>query len=135
MTAKKYLRQLRTLKYKINWARNQYEQLMETGGAIRYDKLHVKSSPEPDQMAERVIKAQTFAEIFKECQDKYEKLSKIIIWQIENLGNDKYTVILLKYYVGGESLAKIAEDMHYSHDWVRHMHMKAVELFAKKYGF
>lgn len=135
MTAKEYLGQLRALRHKIDWAESHYRRLIEMGSAIRYDKPHVKASPEPDGMADRVIKAQKFARKAERYRLELLGLEETIIRQINGLGNRMHTVILLKYYVDGESLAKIADEMHYSYDRIKHMHGEALKIFAGKYGF
>lgn len=134
MTPKQYLQQLSRLKAKYKRALEDVQQIremMESAGAIRYDKVNIQSSPNNDQMANYMVKldaaekrAVTLAEQYL---DKYTQIRE----QIEQVSPQTYGDILYLRYVQGMKLWDIAEELNYAFQWVRVLHGRALVEFGK----
>lgn len=133
MNAKQYLSRGFYLRTQIRDLDERIEQLrhrMSSVGAVRYDKLNVQSQPEDPMLsniaylmeAEKKLVALE-AELEMVCSEIREKL---------NLMDDELLrTILLKRYVYNRSLRRIAKEINYSFDWVRHLHVVALREFSK----
>lgn len=64
--------------------------------------------------------------------DRLIDLRKKVIGEIQSLDNMVYVQILYKRYIEYKSLGKIAEEMHYSYDRVKHLHGIALQAFGRK---
>lgn len=100
---------------------------------IRYDKERVQSSPEPDK----------FAKIFGQIFEEEEKLQQMkdnlalkmveIINKIHQLEDSKHQNVLYIVYVDGKNLKKAAQAMCFSYDYVKEIHIAALQAFEKKF--
>ena len=100
---------------------------------ISYDKDRVQSSPDPDK----------FAKIFAEIDEEEERLAMMkrkltfirvkIIKQIPELSDDKHKDVLYYVYVDGKNLKKAAQAMCFSYDYVKEIHIAALQAFEEKF--
>ena len=100
---------------------------------ISYDKDRVQSSPDPDK----------FAKIFAEIDEEEERLAMMkrkltfirvkIIKQIHELSDDKHKDVLYYIYVDGKNLKKAAQAMCFSYDYVKEIHIAALQAFEEKF--
>lgn len=136
MTAKEYLKQLYILeaKYKCKIEEVKDLRLLATStGALRYDKERVQTSNTGDQMVNAIIKiVEAENEAMRLAVDLADKKQEIIE-RITNLDDGNYIRLLCLYYVRNYKLEEVANIMHYSFDWTRHLHKEALLAFEKKY--
>lgn len=100
---------------------------------IRYDKERMQSSPEPDK----------FAKIFGQIFEEEEKLQQMkddlalkrveIINQIHQLEDSKHQNVLYIVYVDGKNLKKAAQAMSFSYEYVKEIHIAALQAFEEKF--
>jgi len=135
--AKEYLQQLPVLDMKINLKLKELEalkvKLIGVGG-VDYSNDRVQTSPQ---------NAANFTEILHniECLeneintdiDKLVNKRHCIINQINELQNVQYIEILYKRYVEYKDLKKIAKEMEYTYDYIRKIHVKALQNFEKRH--
>ena len=137
MKAKEYLQQLPVLDMKINLKLKELEalkvKLIGVGG-VDYSNDRVQTSPQ---------NAANFTEILHniECLeneintdiDKLVNKRHCIINQINELQNVQYIEILYKRNVEYKDLKKIAKEMEYTYDYIRKIHVKALQNFEKRH--
>lgn len=133
MSPKEYLQSLQTLRERYFRAVEDVQQIrsmMESAGAIRYDKLNVQTSPDNDQLADYVVrleKAVSNSErLAKQYMDRFDQVRE----QIDMISPQLYSDILYLRYIGGYSLWKIADEMNYSFQHIRRMHGRALYEFG-----
>lgn len=138
--AKGYLMQIWEHEVRIRQKQEQKEKLrIEVPGmrAIRYDQERVQTSSSGDMMeayAEKLLRIQQ--EIMGEISEAEEKKQEIIE-QINGL-KSSYAVVLYKRYVEIKGLRlksfeRIAVEMDYSCDHVKHLHSRALIEFWQQY--
>lgn len=135
MTSKQYLR-------KIGKARRRIEKL-----TLELEERRTRlTSISPPQFSERVQSSQQgdrFADMIAALADTdlkrqqliflYEMQRDQIVDEILGLESDLYSELLYRRYVREQSLERIAADLSYSYDRIRHAHGDALIAFAKKY--
>ena len=135
MTAKEYLLQIKEQRNDILNQEEYIQRLRDSLGVagIRYDKERVQSSPEPDK----------FAKIFGQIFEEEEKLQQMkddlaltrvkIINQIHQIEDSKHQKVLYIVYVDGKNLKKAAQAMCFSYDYVKEIHIAALQAFEQKF--
>jgi len=102
-----------------------------TGGAVRYDKTLVQTSPRGDQLEEKVIK---LLEIKEQILDlyirQYEDKNRIMdaLWEREDA---RYRQVLYLTYIKGKASAEVAEELGYTDSHVRHLNQAAIKEIAR----
>lgn len=134
MNVKNYLSQIKKLNIIIRQKQEECERLKAsaTGSAIGYDEK-VQSSVKPDRMSGVVAK---YVDMERELHENIFELKRVrdkIINEIQNMENEKHVELLYKRYVEDKPLGQISREMHYSYNFVRHMHGEALLLFDEKY--
>lgn len=136
MTAKEYLSQARLLATKITRAEEQILAMrteIEGVKAIRYDKVRVQTSPNPDTLADYLAKieeAEGRARALKlEYIETYEKIRR----QIDTITPPLYQQVLAYRYLDGWSLSRIARKLNYTDVWIRKVHGWALLEFARQH--
>lgn len=134
MGAKCYLNQIDALRRKIQHRQKQLEELRSAAtsvGALDYSRDIVKTSKTGDILERQVVKiADLEADIARKIT-AYEIKQNEIIGQIEALESPVYIDLLCRRYIDGDRLEKIATDMGYSFDRVRHLHGLALLEFER----
>lgn len=137
MTAKEYLLQIKEQGNDILNQEEYIQRLRDSLGVagIRYDKERVQSSPEPEP--------DKFARIFGQIFEEEEKLQQMkdnlaltrveIINQIHQLAEEKHQKVLYIVYVDGKNLKKAAQAMCFSYDYVKEIHIAALQAFEQKF--
>lgn len=135
MTTKEYLLQIKEQRNDILNQEEYIQRLRDSldVAGIRYDKERVQSSPEPDK----------FAKIFGQIFEEEEKLQQMkdnlalkmveIINKIHQLEDSKHQNVLYIVYVDGKNLKKAAQAMCFSYDYVKEIHIAALQAFEKKF--
>lgn len=131
MTSREYLSQIRKLKARIAILVREIEELDTIGiGGIDYSKDRVQTSPASGAAFENnveklVEKEQCLKELLVELVDARDK----IVRQITDMDDARYMTVLYKHYIEGESISKIAYEMHYSYNHVVKLHFAALDAF------
>lgn len=107
MTAKEYLKTLKKLDVKIRQKREQLEEINKT----LMSELH-------NEINKTIL--------------SYENTRNNIINQIHMLDNAKHIELLYMHYAKFFELQKIAKQMNYSYDRIKHLHNAALKEFESK---
>lgn len=137
MTPKQYLGQALALKIKYQRALEDVTQiraLAESAGAIRYDKVNIQSSPDNDQMANYMIRLDKAESKAVRLSEQYFEKYILIRQQIEQISPQIYSDILYLRYIHGLKLWKIADELNYDYDWLKHLHGRALTEFGKVFA-
>lgn len=133
MTAREYLTRALYLRMNIERLNDRIEALrtsMQSAGAIRYDKISVQSSPE-DPMLRSIAKLIEAEQEAVRLRAEYETAYNEIERRINQLESDKHKAILIKRYLEGKGLWQIADELGYSVDWTKHLHVRALAAFGE----
>lgn len=136
MTAKAYLLQLTRLRHRIRWIKDEIDALRaeaESVRGIRYDKIRVQTSPDPDPLASYFARLEKEEQRLVATMDKYIEIRVNIEQQLADFAPGMYADILYLRYAEGMTLQQIADEMNYSYDYVRHAHGHALQAFERKY--
>jgi len=136
MKAKEYLQQLQKLDIIINQKLQELDELKKMGGikCIDYTMEKVQSSQKHCATFENVlIKIIDMENEINTDIDKLVNKRHCIINQINELQNVQYIEILYKRYVEYKDLKKIAKEMEYTYDYIRKIHVKALQNFEKRH--
>ena len=124
----KYLTRVRALERKIQEEKYLIEALYTCIGlqGISYDKVSVVTSPE-----------NKFEKIMAEITEHKAKVESLqikkantileISTRINDLGECPERTILFGYYIGGESMEKLSEDLGYELSWCYRLRRKGIE--------
>nr|DAV17698.1 MAG TPA: Protein of unknown function (DUF1492) [Caudoviricetes sp.] len=131
MTAKEYLRQLKTLDCLIKAKELEKERL---------DELTTKTSVNLSEKVQgggsggtenTIIKA---LELEKQIESDIKRLCDLrvrAIGLIDKLDNDKYRVVLSMYYVSNLTFEQIADNTGMTYQWIHKLHVRALKSFEK----
>lgn len=64
---------------------------------------------------------------------RLESQRKLIINQIQSLKDERFIKLLYKYYIEQKKLKIIAKEIHFSYQYTREIHTKALFAFEKVY--
>ena len=133
MTAKEYLRQLRSLDILINAMQLEKERMwaMATRVNAPLNDCKVDTSPDNSKNAELIIKVAALQDEINKQVDDYVDLRTTIIRQISEIEDMRYRTILTMRYIDRQSFQEIAEQMKYNLRWVKRLHGWALQEFEK----
>lgn len=135
MKAKDYLENYRRNEIAIEKLKNEITRIDARlkGGSHSYSSDKIKSSD--DNLNEKLM---------AECLDKRNKMNNDIVMnenvradlvlKITSMSDYRYIDVLYKRYIECKRFELIAVEMNYDYDYVRKLHIKALEVFAKDYG-
>lgn len=135
MKAKDYLENYRRNEIAIEKLKNEITRIDARlkGGSHSYSSEKIKSSD--DTLNEKLM---------AECLDKRNKMNNDIVMnenvradlvlKITSMSDYRYIDVLYKRYIECKRFDTISVEMNYDYDWVRKLHTKALEAFAKEYG-
>lgn len=135
MTAKSYLQQIGRMKAMIRQRSQELDALRASNmgyKAIDYSADRVQTSP-TDRMADTVGKYIDMETEIMQMIDAYFEKMHMIIGQIQALDDARHIDILYARYVNGESLRRIARDMHYEYGYACRLHGRALKAFSDKW--
>ena len=136
MTAKEYLRQIRTLDKRIGNLRRELESLRSDAYSvpgIRYDKEVVQGGRRHDPMADMVSKFEDKARELDRTAGEYIELRSRIVEQINALDDPVHIELLYLRYIDGLTFEQIAAAMHYTERWTQILHGRALQSFTSKF--
>ena len=135
MKAKDYLESYRRNEIAIEKLKNEITRIDARlkGGSHSYSSDKIKSSG--DNLNEKLM---------AECLDKRNKMNNDIVMnenvradlvlKITSMSDYRYIDVLYKRYIECKRFELIAVEMNYDYDYVRKLHVKALEVFAQDYG-
>ena len=135
MKAKDYLENYRRNEIAIEKLKNEITRIDARlkGGSHSYSSDKIKSSD--DTLNEKLM---------AECLDKRNKMNNDIVMnenvradlvlKITSMSDYRYIDVLYKRYIECKRFELIAVEMNYDYDYVRKLHVKALEVFAQDYG-
>lgn len=136
MNAKEYLEQIESLTIRIEQMENRLECMRETAGgsaAIRYDKLNVQISAQPDIMERNVLRLMDLEDKLLVMKLKYETLKHDVTCLIERLENENDKAVLKMHYVYGYSFNRISAELGKDIRWMKRVHSRALNSFEMLY--
>lgn len=135
MTAKEYLSQAKTLRLMIANKQKLLAELKEkaiASGSLDLKPDKVQTSIDGSRMEYAVAEyADLEREINADIRRYFEKRNEIID-MIHSLEDSRYIMVLHAKWIDGESLERIAADMHYYFGTVRKWYWKAMKEIEKK---
>ena len=135
MTAKQYLRQLSRLNKQIRAIEEELEErrtrLTSITAPVTGDK--VQTSVHGDRFADMIAALADLDRTWEALKFEYELQRDKMVHEILDMDNELYREILRRHYIQEQKLIQVAAEMHYSYDWIRRLHGKALVAFAKKY--
>jgi hypothetical protein len=135
MKAKDYLESYRRNEIAIEKLKNEITRIDARlkGGSHSYSSDKIKTSD--DNLNEKLM---------AECLDKRNKMNNDIVMnenvradlvlKITSMSDYRYIDVLYKRYIECKRFELIAVEMNYDYDYVRKLHVKALEVFAQDYG-
>ena len=135
MKAKDYLESYRRNEIAIEKLKNEITRIDARlkGGSHSYSSDKIKSSD--DNLNEKLM---------AECLDKRNKINNDIVMnenvradlvlKITSMSDYRYIDVLYNRYIECKRFELIAVEMNYDYDYVRKLHVKALEVFAQDYG-
>lgn len=135
MKAKDYLENYHRNEIAIEKLKNEITRIDARlkGGSHSYSSDKIKSSD--DNLNEKLM---------AECLDKRNKMNNDIVMnenvradlvlKITSMSDYRYIDVLYKRYIECKRFELIAVEMNYDYDYVRKLHVKALEVFAQDYG-
>ena len=135
MTAKEYLNQVRAFDEYIKQEKYQLEDLKNRTEGISAVELkeRVQTSTQGDTLCKNVVRCIELETKINDDIVSYMEQRNDIIKQIQSLDNVKYSELLYKRYVKYERLEQIACEMHYTYDWIKHVHGIALQKFESRW--
>ena len=136
MKAKAYLQQASYIRQRMRFISEKIEEIrtsLESTGAIRYDKINVQSTPDPDPMVAHIARMDELTRQYKDLNERYYATLVEIQERINGLGSELYRKILAYRYLDELSFMKIADRMGYTFAYIRNKHGEALVAFSKKY--
>ena len=138
MTTKEYLTQVKKLKILIEQRQKELDQLTEqklnSVSGIDYSKIPVKGARRVGASFEQAaVQSLDLAEEIAGLIKKYTDLKHRIIGEIQQLDKPEYMQVLYKRYVENKRLEEIAREMNYDDVYIRRLHGRALQEFARKF--
>jgi hypothetical protein len=133
MSAKDYLIQLKIIDTKINQKQKELAVLKEKAlsqGAINYDRDRVQTSPRNAQ-EQKICRYLDLADEIQQQIETYLLDQHRIIDEIQKLDDKNYIDLLYKHYVEFKDFTVVSEEMHFSYDYIKHLHKDALRAFEK----
>lgn len=133
MTAKEYLRQIRRINQHLESLIREREDLEKAQTFLRSPQIEgdrVQTSPSGDPPWMGYI--YKWDELTQQIGDEWNELIEkrhTIISQINSMTDSRYVEILYKRYVEYKRFKRIAREMHYSEERVKHLHLEALLKF------
>jgi predicted ATP-dependent protease len=131
--AKQYLNQLKKLDTIIEQKKEELSLLYNEitgGGGIDYAKDRVQTSPQNAQ-EERICRYVAMEDEIKSNISDYTEKRHRIIDEIHKLKDKRHMDVLYKHYVEFKGFRAIAKEMHFSYEYIRHLHKDALHEFEK----
>ena len=135
MTAKEYLRQLKTLDCLIKAKELEKERLetMATKITLPLSDCKVETTPDKSKNENLIIQISELKEEIKRQYARYLELYGVIIQEIEGMEDTRFKTILTMHYINGANFEKVSNALGYEKRWTLALHSRALKTFEKKY--
>ena len=135
LNSKEYLLQIKYLTNDIKEQEDFIQRLKDSLdiAGIRYDKERVQSSPELDKFAYIFAQIDNEEKVLETLKTKLIETKVEIINRIHELEDEKHRRLLNIAYVDMKSLKKAAKIMCFSYDYVKELHLNALNEFSEKF--
>ena len=136
MNAKEYLSRVSRKRAQMLATKDELDMIrstMQSVGSMRYDKIRIQTTPDPDPLATYMARIIEKEEKLAKIIDEYMDMVIIVREQLAGLLPGLYSDVLYMRYVEGKSLNKISKELNYSYEYVRKLHGRALKAFTKKY--
>lgn len=133
--AKEYLLQIKYLTNNIKDQEQYIQRLRDTMGilGISYERERVQSSPEVDRFAHVFAQIEEQEKVLESLKVNLIETKVNIINMIHELENEKHRKVLNLHYVDLKSLKKASNIMCFSYDYVKELHLEALDAFLEKF--
>ena len=127
---------LKNYKYQQEWLKDRIDTYNEQKTmwfsiTQNWDNMPHGNSEVMDKMAESVAKLiDEYSELIEKLKEQQKKQNEIV--RIIDMLDFPYKTILYRYYIKGETLVKVADEMNLSYDYVKRANGYAVQKFEKK---
>lgn len=134
MTTKKYLLQIKEQNIKIKQQQEYIKRLKDSLdiASISYAEEKVQSSVETDKFAKIFSQVDEEEKTLEVMKNTLIKTRVKVINQIQQLDNDKHKDILNIVYVDCKNLREAAQEMKFSYNYAKEIHLSALKAFEKK---
>lgn len=135
VTIKEYLLQIKEQNIKVKKQQEYIQRLKDSLdiAGISYEEEKVQSSVEPDKFAKIFSQIEEEEKILDIMKNTLIRTRVKIINQIQQLDNSKHKDILNIVYVDGKNLRKAAQEMKFSYDYIKEIHLSALQAFEEKF--
>ena len=135
VTVKEYLLQIKEQNIKVKKQQEYIQRLKDSLDivGISYEEEKVQSSVEPDKFAKIFSQIDEEEKILDLMKNTLIKKRVKIINQIQQLDNSKHKDILNLVYVDDKSLREAAQEMKFSYNYIKEVHLFALQAFEKKF--
>lgn len=126
MTAKRFLSQYR---YQETRLRARREEIARLRSLLTSGVSHVRDTPRGGASRPWTDTAARILELEERLQDDIERLlaaREAVEAAIGAVEDEQLRMILELRYLNGYGFGKIARTMHYSYDWAKHLHQRAL---------
>lgn len=136
MRAKTYLSQIKTLDIEINNWIDQLHSMKQKAYSLsstNYDSPRVQGTQDPDRIGNMVARIAEREDKINAKIDELAELKERITYEIKEIDDNRYVEILFRRYVQMQSLKRIAKEMGYSYERMRHLHGHALVAFESRH--
>lgn len=136
MRAKEYLREIRRLEIRVRQKREEIDLIREQAAclpAMEIKQDRVQTSPDGQGFTRLIDNAAVLEQELLSDIEELQQVRHERIEMIHQMENQRYMEILYLRYVMNKSLDYIADYLHVSYEWVRHLHGEALQSFQKKF--
>ena len=134
MTAKEYLKQLKTLDNMINAKLLERERIRALATKVTSNLSEMVQGSGSGGIENIIIKITELEAQINADIDRLVDLKAEASQIIDNLGDNKHKAILSMYYVSNLTFEQVAENTDISSRWVRKIHGKALKKFEEIYN-
>lgn len=135
MTAKEYLREIRTLDKRVDQKRREFDTLRKGRtyvGGMDYSQERVQT-PTGLGFTGLSDKLADMQQDINDDIDEFNDMRHARIDQIQQLSKIEYMDILFRRYVQYQSFETIASEMRYTYNYVCNLHGEALREFERKF--
>lgn len=138
MRTQEYLSQALWLRGMIARQQEQIEMLRTSAESVRpinYDKLNVQTSPDPDALANYMIRLEEAEKTAVKLLVQYQDAYNVIRSQISEVegGSGLYREVLTLRWLDGVPLPRIAVRLNYAPQYIRQVHSNALKIFRRMF--
>lgn len=124
---------LKKYKYNEQWIKDRTEYIQTYESTINKLTATITDMPSgnnimQDSMAEKIAKLMDFANEILSCITEQQKKQQNILKQLD-IVEQPYQNILFKVYIQGKNLVRVADEMNYSYERMKHMNGIALNKF------